>query len=96
MPTEPPSPPSETLPVSFDDVAGFTRKLIHDVRNGLNALDLQLASMLDGINGTESEGTCLRPNGRPHFEVKSGLPIDDHKVGVAEADEGVTYWIDSG
>ncbi|HEX8296588.1 MAG TPA: hypothetical protein VF593_09830, partial [Chthoniobacteraceae bacterium] len=33
--------------VPYDDVTAFTRKLIHDVRNGLNALDLQLASVLD-------------------------------------------------
>ncbi|MEA3208937.1 MAG: hypothetical protein QOE70_1994 [Chthoniobacter sp.] len=33
--------------VPFEDVAGFARKLIHDVRNGLNALDLQLASILE-------------------------------------------------
>lgn len=39
--------PATTAVVPFDDVASFTRKLIHDVRNGLNALDLQLTSLLE-------------------------------------------------
>lgn len=48
-------PETFSLPdVPFDDVAGFTRKLIHDVRNGLNALDLQLASTLDLADETAS------------------------------------------
>lgn len=53
MPHEPSTTPFAPLAVPFDDVAAFTRKLIHDVRNGLNALDLQLASMFDGIEGID-------------------------------------------
>lgn len=49
-----PSPRTALPDVPYEDVAGFTRKLIHDVRNGLNALDLQLASMLDMASDTSS------------------------------------------
>ena len=48
------SPRTASPDVPYEDVAGFTRKLIHDVRNGLNALDLQLASMLDVASDTGS------------------------------------------
>lgn len=42
--TPPPEPAAEdAVPVPFERVAGFVRLLTHDIRNGLNTLDLQTA-----------------------------------------------------
>lgn len=57
-PSMPASESSTVLPepivVPFEGVAAFNRKLIHDIRNGLNAIDLQLASMMELDSGSDS------------------------------------------
>src|SRR5262245_14958242 len=54
MPESSPDGSAENVNVPFDRVAGMVRHLTHDIRNGLNTLDLQAAFLQELVAGTEA------------------------------------------
>lgn len=51
---KPESNPTEQLEVPFDRVATFIRQVTHDVRNNLNAMDLQAAYVVELVTDAEA------------------------------------------
>src|SRR5688500_12683331 len=53
--TEPPGATEESVAVPASDAFRFARQLVHDVRNALNALDLQLSAVQDEASGANKQ-----------------------------------------
>src|SRR6186997_3254043 len=62
MPESPSSSPAslEEVMVPFDRVAGMVRHLTHDIRNGLNTLDLQTAFLQELVTDAEASPEVKR------------------------------------
>lgn len=61
MVTDSPAGPVETVP--FSRVGAFVRQFTHDVRNGLNALDLQSAFLAELVTDPEAAGEVKKLRG---------------------------------